>query len=382
MPKPSSLPNASDPGKTAVFLAVTLFCAIPHAMAAPAQTASWHTGAAFRQQLDLPVGLSWSANPLRRALANLARSQRVAIFLDRRVDPDQTIDLTVANEPLEALLHKIAATKGIGVSFVGPVVYFGPKATARKVATLVEVRREELRRLPAAARSRLVRARRSHWEDLATPQELLDRWASETGVKIVGAERIEHDLWPAADLPALGAVERLTLLLVGFDMTFEFAPDGTAVRIVRIPEEVVLRKTYSAGGKASRLAALLRERFPEARTSASGGTVVVTGSAEAHEAIARLLRGEPVKRRTVEKERVYTLTVENAPADAIVKEIERQTGLRARYAPELVPRLKKQVTLRVENVSLDELLRKTLNPVGLSYRIGAETIEILPSDGS
>src|SRR5471030_2090066 len=48
--------------------------------------------------------ITWAATPLRDALRNLSQSQRLAILLDRRVDPEQTVSITLEGiSPAEAV---------------------------------------------------------------------------------------------------------------------------------------------------------------------------------------------------------------------------------------------------------------------------------------
>ena len=92
----------------------------------PTQTQGWRTGNRFHRQLQMPVGVTWRQTPLRSALNGLSSSQSVAIFLDRRVDPDQKIDFTVDDVELNAALQRLATDHGLGMSYVGCVVYLGP----------------------------------------------------------------------------------------------------------------------------------------------------------------------------------------------------------------------------------------------------------------
>jgi hypothetical protein len=87
------------------------------------QVTSWKTGPALRKQLETPLSLVWGQREVREALASLANSTGVAIFLDRRIDPGQTLDLTAADEPLKTVLLRVAERVGGGVSLVGSVVY-------------------------------------------------------------------------------------------------------------------------------------------------------------------------------------------------------------------------------------------------------------------
>ena len=120
-----------------VWLAVSLLIlllAISSARSSAAETPKWLTGERLRNQLDQKVSVTWSGVPLRRALKSLSDSQHVAIMLDRRVDPEQKIELTLDDVTLDAALKSIALKMKIGVGQVGSVFYFGPEATASAFA--------------------------------------------------------------------------------------------------------------------------------------------------------------------------------------------------------------------------------------------------------
>jgi hypothetical protein len=342
------------------------------------------------RQLDARVGVNWSSIPLRRALNNLARNQRVAIMLDRRVDPDQRIDFSASNVPLIDLVGGVAKKCGLGVSRVGPVLYVAPVDTARKLATLVELRRDDIRSLPLGMRQRLMRAMPMQWPWLATPRQIAQRLSSESGIRFYRIEeQIPHDLWPAGDLPPMGFAERASLLGAGFGMTFEFSPDGTAIRFVPMPESVSLKRQYRTRAGADRLAAQLAERFPQCEIRSVGGELEVVGVWEDHDAIERLLRGETPRPATPAPARppgpaspagstVYSLKDTEAPAGLILKQLAPRLGLKLWVDPRIAARVQRRVRVDVKDVSRDELLNAVVEPAGVRFLIRGETLEIVP----
>jgi hypothetical protein len=177
----------------------------------------------------------WGSNPLRKALDSLARSQRVAIFLDRRVDPGQPIDFSVRNETLREVIQRLARSLQLGVSRVGPVVYLGPPETASVLGDIVELRRSEIRRWPTVTSKRLLTVRPVAWHELAEPRELILQLARQSQLEIEGLEHVPHDLWPAVDLPPLDFAEHLSLLLAGFGLTFEVNQTAPRIRLTAMP---------------------------------------------------------------------------------------------------------------------------------------------------
>ena len=231
----------------------------------------WATGPEFQRQLSRPADILWAENPLRQALARLAQDKRTAILLDRRVDPEQKIDVQISDVPLRAALQQIAAKQGLGVSILGSVVYIGPAAASSRLRTLAAVRADDARRLPAAAARKFQRAKAMRWDDLATPRSLLAGLAEDNGLDLAGLDLVPHDLWVAAELPPLSLTDRLTLVVVQFDLTFAVQSNGAGLRLAPLPRRVAVARSYPGGADpeatARRLAALAPAR--KSRSSAA-----------------------------------------------------------------------------------------------------------------
>ncbi|MBM4092830.1 MAG: hypothetical protein FJ276_26000, partial [Planctomycetes bacterium] len=206
----------------------------------------WKTGAAFHRTLADRVDAVWSGMSLRVALERLAERQQVAIMLDRRIDPDRPVDAAVSDTPLDLLLLRLAAGSDATLSYIGPVVYVGPRDGTANLSVVAAARREEARRLPPTSAAGTRRQRAGHWPRLSRPRDLLDQLAEEAGVSIEGIEQIPHDLWPAGDLPALPWTDRMTLVLTGFDRTFRFSDDGRSVQLIPLDRPPLSVRTFPA----------------------------------------------------------------------------------------------------------------------------------------
>ncbi len=159
---------------------------------------AWKTGVDLEQQLNLSASVRWgSATTLRPAITNLAQFQGVAVFLDRRVDPEKKIDFSVSqseNLPLWSLLQRFTAYLRQGISRIGPAIYIGPASSSRVLATVAAIRSDEMTQLPTEAQRRLRRATPLGWPGLTTPRELIQQVGESYGVQVEGIEQIPHDL--------------------------------------------------------------------------------------------------------------------------------------------------------------------------------------------
>jgi hypothetical protein len=338
----------------------------------------WKTGVEFRQQLEQPVDVHWADNHLRSSLARLAQVQGTAVFLDRRLDPDRQLQFDASNLSLHAALNKLAQQIQAGACLVGPVLYLGPQPTADKLATLAALRRKEAAAMPAAVKAKLLKQAAWHWDELSTPRELLEVLAKEGGLGVDNPQVLPHDLFPAVDLPPLPLVDRLSLLLAGFGLTFQLSRDGHLIRLVEIPAVVLLDKTYAARGDAAKLQSDLQRIFPDAKITRDGASVHVVAPYEDHDKIERLLSGGKVRAKTtVPGEKHYTLTVKNQPAGAVIKTVAKDLGKEMKYSPEVGGKLNEHIDLSVKEGSLDELLQATLKPLGLTYKLTDDALEIV-----
>lgn len=344
--------------------------------AQPAEAPPWKTAAELPPALQSRLSLQWSENPLRPALTNLANSQRTAIWLDRRLDPGQRIELIADDQPLEVILQRLCLKISASHCRIGPVIYIGPKETADRLATLAAVKRQENGN-PPTHKAAFAKAARFAWPELAEPRQLAEALAAEAGLTIANPLALPHDLWPSGDFPPLALADRLTLLAAGFDLTFTVA-DGSLTWVPQ-PATVAYEQGYAWKGNIASALAQVREKVPALAARAEGNQIVARGRFEDHELLARLLSGQSVKTtKVVEGEKVYTLKVDEQQAGAVVKLLAQRLERQLKYEPAVLEKLQQRVSFAVDKVTLDELLRKTLDPVELTYRLDATALEILP----
>ena len=352
-----------------------------------AEPAGSAKGLTLQRQLATPISLSWSNTPLRRALESLSAAQKLPIVLDRRVDPDQEVRLTLNQEPLGEALKKIAQKLSVGYCQLGPIAYFGPPAMARQLRTLAAVRLEEVKSLPPDAIRKCLQMRTSHWEELAEPRQILDQLAQEAGMEVIGADQIPHDLWPASDWPLLGWVDRLTLLAAQFDLTFHIEPGGKRVELIPVPTKVALSRTYQAGKQAAALAKRWAKSVPSAHVTSEGNTIRIVGTLEDHELVEQRLRGTPTQRTTVTAgKEVYQLSIENATLGKVIDQLAERLNLEFAWDRPALERANissdQLVSVTVQNASLDDLLHAVLKGTGLTFRRNDRAVSIFPAEAT
>lgn len=348
----------------------------------------WRSGAALQKQLAEPVNVFWSGTPLRQALGSLSHSQRVAVLIDRRTDPGQALQIRRDGLSLDRVFQEIAESRGLGICWLGPVAYVGPAGATSRARTLVALRREDVGRLPAAARRKFLLPKRTRWDDFATPRDLLGQLAAQSGIEILGLEGVPHDLWAGADLPPVSLIERLTLIVGQFDLTFQIAADGGAVALTPIPDDVAIVRSYPGGSAPEQLAHRYRALVPESRVEVVAGKIQVRGLLEDHERIAdsRRTGRREVPQPTADSPGKKRYTVRNAKGQLgpMLEELAEKLDLALRIDRDALRQagisLQQPVAFSVEEATLDELFEAIVAPVGCTLRREGNVVEIRPTE--
>ena len=246
------------------------------------------------EQLQKLAPVSYSAvnTPLRQALRKLSETLRVAIVVDRRVDPDQVVDIDLVDVPFAEALQQIAQQAGSGATILGPVAYVGPVESAHQLRTISALAAEEIKRLPSQKQAAARLSRPLSWPALTTPQEVFERLGQEAAIAVRGGDRLPDDLLAAANLPAMPWVDRLALASIQFGLVPRFAADGRSVELVPISEPVRISRSYPAGREAAKTVADWKRLAPNAEIKAAQGKIVVLATIEEHE---RLVPPRPAR---------------------------------------------------------------------------------------
>ncbi len=180
------------------------------------------------------ITATWQGQQLGTALERLASTRQAPLWLDRRVDPRQRVDVQFTDVPFAQALAKLTEQHSLGVTQLDSVIYVGPRKTARGLATLARRARAALAQAPAALRKQWLRAAPSSWPRLTQPRALLKELLAQAGIELVDDKLVAHDLWQARELPPMALVDRVVLILAGFDLTCEISSDGKTWRGVPI----------------------------------------------------------------------------------------------------------------------------------------------------
>ncbi|MBD3672014.1 MAG: hypothetical protein HUJ26_00695 [Planctomycetaceae bacterium] len=350
----------------------------------------FRTGREFDDRLDEPGVASLSGLSLKETLQQIEQSYGLACFRDRRIDPEQIIELSESRGSVRDLLNRIGESAGCRVSLTGQVVYVGPEIQTRLLRSLMAQRQLDLKRVfrnrPGPA---WTRSQDYAWPILSEPRNLVLELAEFVGVAVKNPEAIEHDVWSAGVIPDATPVELFSILLLGFDLTFELSRDGESMTLVPLPEtsELMLSDVYTL--KSGEDPEDWQRMAPAAEISVRGRRVTVTGLVEDHAAIRdfrsgrRKLQGEDSIALIPLSKRLFTLTLRDVPASAVLTELQKSGvhfvwDAKSFAAAEID--LNTLVEINVKEASAEEFFQALLTPLGIAFDLSGVTVTMRPKD--
>ncbi len=348
----------------------------------------WRSAADLKRHLNSTVSNTWSGRELRAALASFSKQYKISTFLDRRINPGRTVQLSVQNVTLASMLQRLASGHELGLTWLGPVAYFGPAETTDRLRTLAFLRQEEIRKSPAARRNALQQPHAVRWQDLAIPREVIAGVATQYGITVVNPDELPHDLWAAGELPPMGLAEQLTVLCAGFGMTFRLDPAATKLQLRPIPAKVYIDRFYSVGRQSPEvLISEWQKAVPDVTIRMSGNRIGVRGTLEAHEQIAAFRGGaqiatsDPLPAKD-EKPKKYDLRTE-APLNQLLKTLAAAESLEIRRDEKAIAAaeidMDQVIKLEAVDLTLEQIIAKVLGEAGLTYKREGRTIHVFPN---
>jgi hypothetical protein len=286
--------------------------------------------------------IHWQRVPLRDALARLHTLFDDTVFVDRRIDPSMRVSLDIEAGSAEEVVAGIAAGRELGVARLGALVYLGPNGAADQLRAISAARSQEVGRLPAELRASLTQKQPTDWPRLGEPRGLVTSIVEQRGWRLKSADVIPHDLWSAGELPGLTLAEQLTVLLIGFDLTFELRPNDHSIEIVPLKGFI---KTSSLNEASKRGASPVNS----ARAKKDG-------------------------------KHVYTLRVQEQPVGTVLQELSKRLHWAIQIDEESIraagKSLEKRVSFSVENADQEHLFQELLRPAGLDFRLEGERVRV------
>jgi len=400
---------------------------LPTARSVGDTTSPLFTGVRLRSELQRPINITRPDVPLREIIARLSELHHIAILLDRRIDPDQRIDVQLSqvtlNDGLELLARQVDADAGI----VGSTIIIGPGDALDRTRTDIVIQVLSLSRSSIIAQQRFNRnvysSKTIQWDDLQSPSDLVQMIVEEFAFTVPdstlmfdefdssreqlktipvrrdlilsGIDRIPHDLWAAGVMADVTVVEALTLVAAQYDLTCNWNLEATSVRLAPARGRQTIEKRYTVSPQRYKAVKLqLQEEAPLANIvsmgpgfTPQGRYMMFAATVGEHERIKAILTGDPDKQQDDTPDqgplqnRTFTLTTERASVIAILRTLESQ-GTNVEYDADALVAvgidLSQKVTLSLNKATADEFFQALCEPLGLDYEIDGKTVRLTP----
>ncbi|MAT68824.1 MAG: hypothetical protein CMJ58_04810 [Planctomycetaceae bacterium] len=352
------------------------------------------------------IGATWQDQTLDVAVERLATAGRTPAWIDRRVNRQQLVSISLSETTVAGAFQQVASSSGYEATPWRGLVIVAPVGAADELATLTEIGRERLRELPVAVRNAWLQPAVSSWPRLAEPRSLLLAWLGPLGLADSTAARVPHDLLPAGKLPSLAPLDRATLVLAGFDLKLQIDSAGRPSiepieRPVRLTRAYRLRPRTTAAFDAV-LADLVQAGAaavvnPEEPQTQPANGVLVSASVGGHEQLAAVLspmprtdtgsasgdssdRGRP-RRNSRRSEQRFTLKLTAQPLGAVLDQLAKQLGMQIAWNGGADPaeHRRQRVSCDVKDASVEQLLAAIAKDAGLTCEIDGQVATLSPA---
>lgn len=307
------------------------------------------------------------------------------MWIDRRVDPQQLVNAQFTEATLSEVFDGILTPANLGWSAWGDLIYVGPQATASEIATLRAIARKSVDKLSANRRRPWLATEATSWPRLTDPRDLLAEWLANSGLLVKNPAALGHDLWDAKTFPPLSLLDRVVLLLAGYDMTCQIGAGGETLEIIPIARPVLITEQYQPGRKMRELMSAFQDNSA-VTLNRQNSSVALTGRWEDHQ-LARSIIADAKSRSqqatdqpTSKQERRFSLKLENQPVGKVVDQLASQLGLTVEWNAGAIDQREKLTTCEIQDGTIDGLFTMVLAPVGLRYSLSDGQLLIVPND--
>lgn len=358
----------------------------------PAQAISYLSANALQQELDSPLQATRPRASLRDTLKMLSDNRRIAILLDRRIDPDQLLQAAIDAPYFDEGIAKLVEPFGAEVRIVADTLYICPAATADTIRTRVEVAVRAMDHACAGDVMRKTVLKRNvpiTWQELTAPRGIALSLASRYKLTIENPEAIPHDLWGAGVICSADAAEGLALIAAQFDLDLQFV-SADAVRLVPADPhpKVELAHRVRKLDTLQQVLETLRKMYPEREFTVRGNSLSVEALLEEHDEMDLLLGNKPTRKAPVPAKSVslasrrMSLEMVDQTLPSLLKMLTAQ-GIQIEYDEAALRQasipLDRPLSLKLKDATIQQLMDAAAVPLGVKYSIDGEKVLLGPA---
>lgn len=312
---------------------------------------------------------------LKSALKSLQTTTSVVIWLDRRNDCEQIVQLMPKERTYLECLQEICSQTNTEIAWIENIIYIAPAHQSSRIEAaywnLITERGDELLRK---------KGKPLKWDDAKEVRDILQQASTSTLLKISGLDSVEHDMWAPAIVPEASLAAQWTCLLAGFNFTLK---PNEQHRFQLIPIAKILNVSFEYSKELSRISPTRlqewKQKWSSDSTISSRNQITkIEAPVAAHRELILAMQAPkafPRNQAPGFEDSRYTLDFEG-DLEKILTTLSKQLGLTIKPLPLPPEKAKQRIQLHVKEVSIDDLLKRLSEQSKLQFQRKNKVITI------
>ena len=335
----------------------------------------WAVGRELDKAVKTGVSGQWAETPIGGLLQQLSRRQRIALFVDRRVDGTTKINLSARNLTWEQLLLEIGQPHDYFYCRIEDVYYFGPRDVCMTLPDVYDNLRSELRKRRDDLQVNWRIPVQTNWPRLSQPRQLLDELGEQFSIELLSANQIKHDLWNQFESAPVPLMLKVCLLTTGFDRAFVVSKTGSRLKVVKYPlvEKCQWTVKYLEDAKSS--IRTIQGEYPRVKMRAVSRKVVdLSGKVETvYKAVCALVAQQTALGGSGTS--TFTLELKGTRGVALAT-MARELDVELNFVADAREILAEYVERDFKNATIEDIITGVLQGTGLKYKIDEKQLTI------
>ncbi|MEC8557373.1 MAG: hypothetical protein VXZ82_20415 [Planctomycetota bacterium] len=330
-------------------------------------------------KLNQSTTLLWQNKPLRQGMQELAKSHRLSLWIDRRIDPNQLLKMqTDQSDTLATAIERLGKEFELDLGLLESVLYVGPANTLPRLQRAHVVLHDALSKHANQARTEM---RVLQWEELATPMSLVQQLESSWSISV--SAKLPHDLMHEGTIENCTLATQLVLIGSGFGIEPFWNERESSLGYRLLSSERAWSCSYeskSLGPIARRTADLAKlARRHKGKVTRRGELTLVSGPTALHQALLAQPASGGGTPKNAFANSVYSFEVKNEPVEVVLNSLAGSLGLKLKWDSAVADEQRKQrISLDIKNAKVDELLMQFGQHASLKMERANQTITIRP----
>lgn len=331
-----------------------------------------------------PSSILWRDQPLKTGLISFQESQKVEVFLDRRIDSSQLVELGIGADRIDMILTKLAESIDCKLGYIESVAYLGPSAEVAKVElsywrAWYQYRKQLIEAKAGGDQNRAppIPVQKLKWDRLTTPQDILSSIEREWHIEIVGKEQVPHDLWDMSEYASLSLPAQICMVVAGFGLSAEPIPATNQWKLIPVREATTATLAYAKNQwKLENIERWSKDAELEINDDAKHIRVRAEVSEHYRLALSKFAAALPKPKSRFENLR-FTFEAASTPASDVIDAVAVHLQLKTEWQIDRAIVTQRRINLKVNQASVKQLIDELAKQSGVTLDVIEERTLII-----